>query len=143
MHSGRDARDSRINFTMSLRVRLGLALLGLLLCTTAVRDLRSTVAAQSQSNERTFAVSARRYAFSPRRIEVTDGDVVRIELRTEDIAHSLTIDEYRVSKRVEAGMSTVLEFRAERAGTFPFYCNLQLDEGCRKMRGELVVRPRP
>ena len=33
-------------------------------------------------------------------------------------------------------------FRADQAGTFPFYCNLQIDAGCRQMRGELVVRPR-
>jgi heme/copper-type cytochrome/quinol oxidase subunit 2 len=34
------------------------------------------------------------------------------------------------------------EFRADRAGTFPFYCNLTIDDGCREMRGELVVTPR-
>ncbi len=127
---------------MSLRVRLGLTLLGLLVCASAIRDIRSTLAAQSPAAERSFRVSAKRYVFSPRRLEVTEGDVVRIELRTEDIAHSLTIDEYRISKRVEAGMPVVLEFRAEQAGTFPFYCNLQIDDGCRRMRGELVVRPR-
>ena len=31
---------------------------------------------------------------------------------------------------------------AEKAGTFPFYCNLQTEDGCRQMRGELVVKPR-
>ncbi len=128
---------------MSLRARLGLALLGLLVYTGATCDLRSPLAAQSPAPERSFKVSAKRYSFSPRRIEVTEGSLVRIELRTEDIAHSFTVDEYRISKRVEAGMTAVLEFRAERAGTFPIYCNLQIDDGCRRMRGELVVRPRP
>lgn len=28
------------------------------------------------------------------------------------------------------------------SGTFPFYCNLQIDEGCRQMRGEFVVNAR-
>lgn len=128
---------------MSLRTRLGFTLLGLLVCAGSIRDLRSALAAQTTAAERTFTVSAKRYAFTPRRIEVTEGDVVRIELRTDDIAHSLTIDDYRISKRVEPGVPSVLEFRAERAGTFPFYCNLQIDDGCRRMRGELVVRPRP
>jgi heme/copper-type cytochrome/quinol oxidase subunit 2 len=128
---------------MSLRTRLGLTLLGLLACAGAIHDLRSTLAAQTPATERTFKVSAKRYAFTPRRIEVTEGDIVRIDLRTDDIAHSLTIDAYRLSKRVEPGASSVLEFRAERAGAFPFYCGLQIDDGCRRMRGELVVRPRP
>lgn len=93
------------------------------------------------SPKRTFSLAARRFAFTPQRIAVTEGDVVRIELRTIDIAHSLTIDGYRISKRVEPDHAVVLEFRAEHAGTFPFYCSLQIDDGCRQMRGELVVEP--
>ena len=84
---------------------------------------------------------ARRYAFVPARIEVFEGDLVKIELRTDDIAHSLTIDDYRIAKRVGPGQPVTFEFRAERAGTFPFYCDLQNEAGCRTMRGELVVKP--
>jgi heme/copper-type cytochrome/quinol oxidase subunit 2 len=99
--------------------------------------------AQTQgATERPFEVVARRYTFLPARIEVRQGDLVRIQLSTEDIAHSLTIDDYRIAKRVSPGQTVTFEFRAERAGTFPFYCDLKAEEGCRKMRGELVVRPR-
>jgi heme/copper-type cytochrome/quinol oxidase subunit 2 len=89
-----------------------------------------------------FGVSAHRYAFEPARIEVNQDDLVKIELRTDDIAHSLTIDEYRIAKRVGPGLPVTFEFRADRAGTFPFYCNLQVEDGCRQMRGVLVVKPR-
>ena len=54
----------------------------------------------------------------------------------------MTIDAYRISKRVSPGAPVTFEFRADREGTFPFYCNLQIDDGCRQMRGELIVRPR-
>ena len=74
------------------------------------------------------------------RIEVNQDDLVKIDLRTTDIAHSLTIDAYRIAKRVEPGHPVTFEFRADHAGTFPYYCNLRLDDGCRRMRGELVVR---
>ena len=67
----------------------------------------------------------------------------RSTLHTDDIAHSLTIDEYRIAKRVGPGHPVTFEFRADRAGTFPYYCNLQIEDGCRQMHGELVVRPRP
>jgi nitrous-oxide reductase len=89
-----------------------------------------------------FGVSIRRYAFEPARMEVNQDDLVKIELRTADIAHSFTIDAYRIAKRVDAGHPVTFEFRADRAGTFPYYCNLQIDDGCRKLRGELVVKPR-
>ena len=100
-------------------------------------------AAQEQGpTTRTFAVSARRYRFDPPRIEVNQDDLVRIELHADDIAHSLTIDAYRIAKRANPGQAVAFEFRADRPGTFPFYCNLQIDDGCRQMKGEFVVRAR-
>ncbi len=89
-----------------------------------------------------FTVTAHRYAFEPARIEVNQDDLVKIELRTDDIAHSLTIDDYRIAKRVGPGQPVTFEFRADRAGSFPYYCNLQVEDGCRQMRGVLVVKPR-
>ena len=56
--------------------------------------------------------------------------------------YGFTIDEYRLSKRVPAGGSTVIEFRADRPGTFSFYSNLSNDSRHSQMRGQLVVRPR-
>ena len=90
---------------------------------------------------RPWQVTASRYKFDPPRIEVLQDDLVKIELRTDDIAHSLTIDAYRIAKRVSPGQPVTFEFRADQPGTFPFYCNLQIDDGCRQMRGELVVKP--
>jgi heme/copper-type cytochrome/quinol oxidase subunit 2 len=91
---------------------------------------------------RQFTVIARRYSFTPGRIEVLQGDLVRIALSTEDIAHSFTIDAYRIAKRASPDQPVTFEFRAERAGTFPFYCNLKSEDGCRQMHGDLVVKPR-
>jgi nitrous-oxide reductase len=115
-------------------VRVALLLLALI----------ATAAGQDQGpTAKPFTVSARRFAFDPARIEVNQDDLVTIELRSADIAHSLTVDAYRISKRVSPGKPVTFEFRADRAGTFPFYCNLQIEDGCRQMRGELVVKPRP
>jgi cytochrome c oxidase subunit II len=128
---------------MSPRLRLGLTALGVLLTGPVIRLPRAIVTAQSNPvGDRIISISARRYTFSPARIEVVQGDLVTIELKTEDIAHSLTIDDYRIAKRVSPGRPIKFEFMAERAGTFPFYCNLQLDDGCRRMRGEFIVKPR-
>ena len=66
---------------------------------------------------------------------------MKVTLQSEDIPHSFTIDEpYRIAKRATPGNPVVFEFRADQAGTFPYYCNLTAEDGCRKMRGELVVR---
>jgi heme/copper-type cytochrome/quinol oxidase subunit 2 len=89
-----------------------------------------------------ITLTAKRYAFSQPRIEVTANDVVKVTLVAEDIPHTFTIDEYRISKRAAPGRPVTFEFRADKAGTFPFYCALTIDDGCREMRGELVVTPR-
>jgi len=89
-----------------------------------------------------ITLTAKRYAFSQPRIEVISNDVVKVTLFAEDIPHTFTIDEYRISKRAAPGRPVTFEFRADKAGTFPFYCALTIDDGCREMRGELVVTPR-
>jgi cytochrome c oxidase subunit 2 len=113
------------------------------LCALPCTVLFSRTLGQNQApTVRLWQVTASRYTFAPARIEVLQDDVVKIELRTEDIAHSLTIDAYRIAKRVNPGHPITFEFRADQPGTFRFYCNLQIDDGCRQMHGELVVKER-
>ena len=80
------------------------------------------------------------YTFAPTRIEVQKDDLVKVTFHARDIAHSFTIDAYRIAKRAAAGQTIVFEFRADQTGTFPFYCNLTQDDKCRQMKGELIVR---
>jgi heme/copper-type cytochrome/quinol oxidase subunit 2 len=122
------------------RRSLGLMLLGaggvLLAWSTVARLL-----AQDQApNRREFTIVAKDFHYSPARIEVMQDDLVKLTIRSEDIAHSFTIDEYRIVKRVPAGGSTTFEFQADRPGTFPFYCTLTSDPGHKMMHGDLVVR---
>jgi len=98
--------------------------------------------AAAQDRRREVTVVARKYAFAPAVIEVEQNDLVRVTLRTDDIAHSFVVDGYRIAKRANPGQTVTFEFRADQSGTFPFYCNLQADDGCREMRGELVVHAR-
>ena len=129
----------RMSARLTHAVRLSVAVAGV----GALLVESPPTAAQNQApGPRPFSVAARRYKFEPARIEVLQDDLVTIQLRTDDVAHSLTIDEYRIDKRVSPGRPVTFEFRAEKAGAFPFYCNLQTEDGCRQMRGELVVRPR-
>jgi len=80
------------------------------------------------------------YTFAPTRIEVQKDDLVKVTFRARDIAHSFTVDAYRIAKRAAAGQTIVFEFRADQTGTFPFYCNLSQDDRCKQMKGEVVVR---
>ncbi len=108
-----------------------------------VRRVLAAPAAQDQApTRREFTVTARDYSFSPNRVEVQQDDLIKLTVQSADNAYGFTIDDYRVSKRVPAGGSTVVEFRADRAGTFAFYSNLSNDTRHSKMSGQLIVRPR-
>ena len=89
-----------------------------------------------------ITIKARNHQFSPARFDVTQGDLVRITLVAEDVPYSFAIDDYKIAKRVAPGKPDTIEFRADRAGTFVYYCNLTTDSACKDMRGQFVVAAR-
>jgi len=99
-----------------------------------------TLKPTAQGATREFTITGDQFAFKPIRIEVQKDDLVKITFTAKDIAHSFTIDQYRIAKRAAAGQTVVFEFRADQVGTHRFYCNLTTDERCRRMEGELIVR---
>jgi len=100
----------------------------------------AAASAQDQGQVREFTVVGDHYAFSPSTITVNKNDLVKITFRAQDIPHSFTIDEYRISKRAGVGQTVTFEFRADAASSFTFYCNLSQDPKCKDMKGTLTVR---
>jgi len=98
-------RAGRVGFACAVALAAALLLL---------RGQRPAVAQDQAPIVRPWAVTASRYHFDPPRIEVFQDDLVKIDLRTDDIAHSMTIDAYRIAKRVSPGQSVTFEFRADR-----------------------------
>ena len=93
-----------------------------------------------QTSKREVTVDAKKFAFAPAAIEVFEGDVVQVTLVSADIPHSFTIDEYKIAKRAEPGKAVTFEFLCDKPGTYRYYCNLTIDEGCKRMAGALVVK---
>lgn len=105
-----------------------------------VAILVTAVAAEGQSTVREFTVVGDHYTFTPSTITVNRDDLVKITFTAKDIPHSFTIDSYRIAKRAAQGGTITFEFRADQAGSVPFYCNLTLDPKCKDMKGTLTVR---
>jgi heme/copper-type cytochrome/quinol oxidase subunit 2 len=97
-------------------------------------------AQEPAQNRREFTIVAKDHVFTPNKLDVSQDDLVKIILRSEDVPIGFAIDAYRIVKRVPGKTSITFEFRADQAGTFPFYCNLTMDPGCKEMRGVLNVR---
>ena len=101
---------------------------------------RKAFAQEQAPNRREFSLSIRDDQFVPDRLEVRQDDLVTLTVTGDNVAHSFVIDEYRIARRVPAGGTTTFQFRADRAGTFPFYCNITSEPGHGTHRGQLVVR---
>ena len=127
--------------TMTLQRRsIGFVLMTAAASLVLVPAIARLIAQESPPNRREFTISARDYKFNPGRIEVTQDDLVKLTVRSEDVAYGFTIDHYRVSKRIPAGGSVSLEFRADASGTYPYYSNMTSDPRHGSMKGELVVK---
>ena len=109
-------------------------------CLGFLAALWSATDAREQGKVVEVTVDGDHYTFAPPRIEVQKDDLVKITFHAKDIAHSFTVDAYRIAKRAAGGQTVVFEFRADQAGNFPFYCNLTQDDKCKQMKGEIVVR---
>lgn len=97
-------------------------------------------AQEPAQNRRDFSIVVKDHTFTPSQLDVTQDDLVKITLTSEDVPASFAIDAYRIIKRVAGKTSVTFEFRADQPGTFPFYCNLTKDAACKDMRGVINVR---
>jgi heme/copper-type cytochrome/quinol oxidase subunit 2 len=125
-----------------LRRRVGLLLLSAGACVLARLPFVDLSAQDQAPNRRELSLVARDFRWTPNRIELSQDDLVRLTIRSEDIAYSFAIDEYRIVRRVPAGGTTSFEFRADRPGTFRFYSNLTSDRAHSEMQGQLIVQPK-
>ena len=124
------------------RRHAGMLLLGAGALLMAKPLVRRLFAQDQAPNRPEFTLVARNFRYSPDRLEVSQDDLVKLTIRSEDAAYSFAIDEYRIVRRIPAGGTTTFEFRADRAGTFRFYSNLTGEGGHADMHGQLVVRAR-
>ena len=100
--------------------------------------------APADGEPKVFEVIARRFEFEPATIEVTEGDRVRLVVRSADGPHGVEIKALKVKKavpRAKPGDAPItIEFVATSAGEFPILCSEYCGNGHEDMKGTLVVK---
>lgn len=95
------------------------------------------------SAPKVIEIVAQRLGFEPSQIEVTEGDHVRLVVRSADGVHGLEIKKFKIQKKIPRGGDPVtIDFIASAAGTFPILCSEYCGEGHDDMKGALVVSVR-
>ena len=97
----------------------------------------------SQDGPRVIEVVASRFAFEPARIEVTEGEHIRLVVTSADGVHGVAIKKFRIEKTVPRGGTPVtIDFVATAPGEFPILCSEYCGKGHDDMKGLLVVSAR-
>ena len=94
----------------------------------------------AQDEPRTIEVVAKRFSFEPARVEVTEGERVRLVVKSGDGVHGIEIKKFKINKRVPRGGNPVsIEFTASATGEFPILCSEYCGDDHEAMKGMLVV----
>lgn len=129
--------------TLRVRVRRSVAFFAFLLLTTVLGADAREAAARQTGEPRVVTVTATRFAFEPSEIEATEGEPLRIIVRSGDGLHGFEIRDFHVSRDVpRGGEPVVIEFTPTTPGRFPILCSVYCGDGHEGMRGALVVRAR-
>ncbi|HWQ99356.1 MAG TPA: plastocyanin/azurin family copper-binding protein [Candidatus Methylomirabilis sp.] len=76
-------------------------------------------------NAREIIVTSSNFKFDMSSITVKKGEKIRIRLKNVEGFHDLVIDEFKAAtERVQGEGETAVEFTADRAGTFEYYCSV-------------------
>lgn len=89
---------------------------------------------ESNTDIREIMIDVKRFEFIPETIKVKQGEIIRIKINNLDTTHGIRIPELGVSG------NDVIEFTADKKGTFTFYCNNYCGKNHPNMKGKIIVK---
>ena len=84
-------------------------------------------------------VTLSKYEFSPGSLHVGKGERVKLIMTAADHDHGFRLEEFNINQKIPKGTTMVVEFTADKAGTFQFRCSSVCGIGHRGMKGTLRV----
>lgn len=72
-----------------------------------------------------IAIEAGSFYYKPNLIRVKKGEKIKVTLNAVSMVHNFNIDEFNVKgPNTQSGASSTIEFTADKAGEFEFYCSI-------------------
>lgn len=94
--------------------------------TTGVSATSPTSTGATSGPVKSFTVEGNNFKFSPATMAVKKGDRVRVTFKNVQGMHDFVIDEFnaKTQRLSGAGETETIEFVADKAGTFEYYCSV-------------------
>jgi cytochrome c oxidase subunit 2 len=121
--------------------RLKMMLIGLALLSAASQAVAQEAkdAGTGVQGVHEIQVTLRKYEFSPGSLRVRKGQQVKLVMTAVDHDHGFKLDDFNINQKIPKGTTVVVDFTADKAGTFQFRCSSVCGLGHRSMKGTLVV----
>lgn len=89
---------------------------------------------QVDSNIPTIVVHARRYEFKPSNITLTEGQEVKMVFISDDVTHSLTVEELGLDVNIKKNHSSEVLLTPSKIGNFIGECSIYCGAGHNRMK---------
>jgi len=93
----------------------------------------------SAQQERVVRILARRFTYSPDKITLARGVPVVLALESADVLMGFSVPDFGVRADIIPGQVTRVRIVADKAGTFPFLCDIFCGSGHESMSGTITV----
>ena len=110
-------------------------------CTAVALALAALgIGAGAGAGERVLRIEARKFAYTPNRIELKRGEALVLEFMAVDFTHGFHIPDMKIRADLVAGKVTRVRLAPEAAGQFAFMCDNFCGSGHEDMNGTIIVR---
>lgn len=111
----------------------------------ATKTSPSEASEPTVTQTREITMTAKNWQFDPSTIEVNKGDHVVLTITSVDVTHGFALPDFDINVNLAPGKTVTVEFDADTAGTFDFFCSVFCGRGDdghghKTMRGKLVVK---
>ena len=93
--------------------------------TTSTSSNGAMMKENANSVVKEFTVQGQNFSMTPNKITVNKGDKVKITFKNTGGMHDFVLDEFNVKTNpIESGQEATVEFTADKAGSFQYYCSV-------------------
>lgn len=106
---------------------------------SAVSAASASEVSSAPSDARVIRVEASNWAFTPSTITAKVGEKVKLQLVGVSGNHGLGATDLGLDVKFNEGETVTADLPTDKAGIFPFRCNVLCGEGHRAMTGAIVI----
>ena len=93
----------------------------------------------AQPAERVIQIVTKKFNYTPNIIKLKKGVPVILEFTTQDVFMGFNVPDLKMRTDIIPGKATQLRLMPEKAGTFPFVCDVFCGNGHEDMTGSIIV----